>query len=110
VTGGTIESPGEDGVMNLNVLVVPHGDGFRAWTGGLLDLTADGPTPDAAVAALRAVVLTRLPRFEVHTIHLPGPLPLVEPAPDPEREAAFQGFLEELAEYRRIHNTVPDAD
>jgi hypothetical protein len=96
--------------MNLNVIVTQHADGYRAWTGGLLDLMADGPTPDAAVAALRTVVLDRLPRFEVRTIQLPDPLPLVEPEPDPERDAAFQGFLEEVAEYRRIHNTIPDDD
>jgi hypothetical protein len=96
--------------MNLNVIVIPHADGYRAWTGGLLDLTADGPTADAAVAALRAVVLDRLPRFEVRTIHVPDPLPLTDPAPDPVRDEVFRGYLESVAEYRRIHNTVPDDD
>ena len=96
--------------MNLNVIVIPRDNGFRAWAGGLLDLTADGPTPDAAVAALRAVVLDRLPKFEVRTIHVPDPLPLVERTPDPEGERVFQQYLESVAEYRRVHNTVPDAD
>lgn len=96
--------------MNLNVIVIPQGNGFRAWTGGLLDLTADGPTPDAATAALRALVVARLPKFEVRTIHLPDPPPAVVPAPDPEREQVFQEYLEGLAEYRRIHNTVPEVD
>jgi len=94
--------------MNLNVIVTPHADGYRAWTGGLLDLTADGPTPDAAVAALRAVLLARSPRFEVRTIHLPDPLPLVEPAPDPQRDADFEALRESIAEIRRVTNTVPD--
>ena len=96
--------------MNLNVIVTPHADGYRAWTGGLLDLTADGPTADAAVAALRAVLLARVPRFEVRTIHLPDPLPLAEPAPDPERDAVFQGYLEEVARIRSVTNTIPDDD
>jgi hypothetical protein len=94
--------------MNLNVIVIPHGDGYRAWTGGLLDLTADGPTPDAAVEALRARVIDRLPKFEVRTIHLPDPQPLVEPEPDPQRDADFEAYREAIAEHRRIHNTVPD--
>jgi hypothetical protein len=96
--------------MNLNVIVTPHGDGFRAWTGGLLDLTADGPTPDAAAEALRALVTARLPKFEVRTIQLPDPQPLVEPEPDPERDKMFEEYRQTLAEYRRVHNTVPDAD
>ena len=96
--------------MNLNVIVIPRDDGYRAWTGGLLDLTADGPTPEAAVAALRAVVLDRLPRFECHTIHIPDRLPLVELEPDPERDADFDALREAIAENRRVYNTVPDAD
>lgn len=96
--------------MNLNVIVVPHGDGYRAWTGGLLDLTADGPTPDAAAESLRAVVMARVPRFEVRTIHLPDPAPLVEPEPDPQRDADFDALREAIAENRRLYNTVPDVD
>ncbi|MBN9519948.1 hypothetical protein J0H58_15710 [bacterium] len=94
--------------MNLNVIIVPHESGFRAWTGGLLDLTADGPTPDAAAEALRALVIARLPKFEVRTIHVPDPLPVAERVSDPQRDADFEAFREAVEEYRRIHNTVPD--
>jgi hypothetical protein len=46
--------------VEIPVLVEPSPTGFRATTGAPLGLTADGPTADAAVAALRAAVVERL--------------------------------------------------
>jgi hypothetical protein len=46
--------------MEIPVLVEPSPTGFRATTGAPLDLSADGPTADAALAALRMLVADRL--------------------------------------------------
>src|SRR5947209_4950305 len=46
--------------MEIPVLVEPSAGGFRAVTGGPLDLSADGPTADAALAALREHIAHRL--------------------------------------------------
>jgi hypothetical protein len=95
--------------MNLVVSVAPHADGFRASTGSPLDLTADGPTADAAVDGLRGLVAARLFAGEIRTIHVPEPWLAADPTPDPQRDADFDALREAIAENRRVYNTVPDA-
>lgn len=46
--------------MEIPVFVEPTPTGFRAATGSPLPLTADGPTADAAVAAVRELLAERL--------------------------------------------------
>jgi hypothetical protein len=46
--------------MTVTILVEPTAGGFRARTGGPLDLAAEGPTGEAAVAALGGLVADRL--------------------------------------------------
>src|SRR3954470_15731550 len=46
--------------MEIPVLIEPTAGGFRATTGRPLALTADGPTADAAVAALQSQLAGRL--------------------------------------------------
>lgn len=96
--------------MNLVVSVAPHADGFRASTGGPLDLTADGPTADTAVDVLRNLIAARFQTGELRTIQVPEPWPIVEPTPDAQRDADFEAYREAIAEHRRIHNTVPGDD
>jgi hypothetical protein len=96
--------------MNLVVSVAPHADGYRACTGSPLDLTADGPTADAAVDGLRGLVAARLVAGEFRTIHVPEPWLAADPTPAPQRDADFDALREAIAENRRLHDTVPDAD
>ncbi len=100
--------------MDLVVSVAPHETGFRASTGGPLDLTADGPTADAAVDGLRGLVAARfaageLPPGETRIIHVTDVQAIVEAATRLAKNPQLDAYLEELAEYRRIHNTIPDA-
>jgi hypothetical protein len=99
--------------MNLTVSVAPHDAGFRASTGGPLNLTADGPTADAAVDALHRLVqqgLTagELPPGERRVIHVTDVRGIIEAATRLSKNPQFDSYLESLAEYRRIHNAVPD--
>ncbi len=94
--------------MELAVSVAPHAGGFRASTGGPLDLTADGPTADAAVGALRELVFDRVGTGVLRTIHVPEVERALEAAARVGENPQFDAFLEELAEHRRLHNTVPD--
>lgn len=120
--------------MELTVSVCPHEGGYRATAGGTLDLSADGPTADAAVDALRELVIDRagvgshariadLHRLRAHelaidrvgvaslqTIHGSDVDRALEAAGRVGENPQFDAFLEELAEYRRRHNTVPDAE
>ncbi|HEX4608812.1 MAG TPA: hypothetical protein VH092_11465 [Urbifossiella sp.] len=96
--------------MKFVVTVGPHAGGFQARTGGPLDLTAEGPTADDAVAALRGLIAARLRTVEYRSIDVPDPLPKADPTKDDTPDPVFNGYLEAIAEHRRIHNTVPDAD
>jgi hypothetical protein len=101
--------------MELAVSVAPVAGGFRASTGGPLDLTADGPTPDAAVDALRGLVSARFadaapPPGEVRVIHVTDVRAIVEAATRLSQNPLFDSYLESLAEYRRVSNAVPDAE
>ena len=96
--------------MDFAVSVQPVAGGFRASTGGPLDLTADGPTADAAVDAVRELVTTRLRSGELRVIHVSDVQAIVEAATRLSKNPQLRAYTEELAEYRRLHNTVPDAD
>lgn len=96
--------------MQLTAFVEPHPPGFRAFTGPPLDLTADGPTADAAVDALRPLVAARngdgdpLRTLLLHDHAVIGLAWKLGQSPD------LADFLEGLQEFRREHNTVPDPD
>ncbi|HYH65673.1 MAG TPA: hypothetical protein VD866_13335 [Urbifossiella sp.] len=96
--------------MVVPIVVGPYEAGFRARTGSPLDLTADGPTADDAVTALQSLVADRLRTVELRAIDVPDPPAPAEPAPNPVREAVFQGYLEEVARIRSVTNTIPDDD
>lgn len=85
--------------MEIPVLVEPSPTGFRASTGAPLGLTADGPTADAALAALRTAVAERiLAGAQVRTLTITGP------TPTPTRRLAenplFDDWLRAVEEYR----------
>jgi hypothetical protein len=103
--------------MEIPVLVEPSPSGFRATTGAPLGLTADGPTADAALAALRTLIAQRLRAgVQVHGISVNGPLgPLTAAGVEAILQWVREHPLSEeharaVEEYRREHNTIPDPD
>ena len=122
--------------MNIPVLVEPHPPGFRATTGGPLDLSAEGPTAEAAVDALRGLVVDRLKSggqlrtltftdvgaahpADGSTTEAGGPYRTLTAADIDAIQASakrmrenpmFEEYLQAIEEYRREHNKVPDPD
>jgi hypothetical protein len=89
--------------MEIPVLVEPSPAGFRASTGAPLGLSADGPTADAAMTALRTLVADRLHAgSQLRTLIVPGP------SPAPSRLAEnplFDDWLRAVEEYREQRDT-----
>ncbi|VTT96705.1 unnamed protein product [Gemmataceae bacterium] len=97
--------------MQLPVLVVPHPPGFRASTGGPFDLVADGPTPDAALDALRTMVVKQIPPGgQLRTLTVTDVEAIKAAAQKLGESPLFEDWVKAVEEYRREHNTVPDAD
>lgn len=96
--------------MELPVLVSPLPTGFRAATGGPLDLTADGPTPDAAVYALRVLVMGKLIGGQIRIITVSAADASSAAAQRLGENPLFEEWVQAVEEYRREHNTIPDAD
>ena len=87
--------------MQIPVLVEPHADGFRASTGSPVPLSADGPSEDAAVAALRALLADRLRAGgRLRTLTLTGPTPVLPPGPGLADNPLFDDWLAAVEEYR----------
>lgn len=95
--------------MEFPVLVAPRAAGFRASTGQPFDLAADGPTPDAAVDALRALIVTRCQSGQVRTVAVADADAIIDAARKVGESPLFEDWVREVEEYRRQHNTVPDA-
>lgn len=95
--------------MDFAVSVQPVAGGFRASTGGPLDLTADGPTPDAAVAAVRDQVVTRLRLGEIRVVRVSDLERALEAAARVGDNPELEGFLADLAESRRVQHPVSEA-
>lgn len=87
--------------MTLSILIEPHGSGFRARTGGPFDITADAPTADAAVAAVRRQLDERV---RAGVVVVPYTLPVTVTNPSPVMSLAdhplFDDFLKAIAENR----------
>ena len=96
--------------MELPVLVSPLPAGFRAATGGPLDLTADGPTPDAAVDALRALLTAKLQGAQLRTVTVGDHASVLAAARRLGESPLFEEWVQAVEEYRREHNTIPDAE
>jgi hypothetical protein len=97
--------------MEFPVLVLPQPSGFRASTGGPLDLAADGPTPDAAVAALQSLVAAKLHAGgRIRTLTVTDVDSIQAAARKVGGSPLFEDWVKAVEEYRLQHNTVPDAD
>lgn len=96
--------------MELNVYIEPSNGGFRAITGGPLDLSADGATVDAAADALQQLVAARLRAGQLRTLTVTGVDPILSAARNVGQNPLFEDWVREIDEYRRLHNTPADAD
>lgn len=95
--------------MELPVLVQPQSSGFRASTGGPLDLSADGPTPDAAMTALRSLVAAKLHAGgQIRTLTVTDADSIQAAARKVGESPLFEDWVQAVEEYRRQNNTVPD--
>ena len=85
--------------MSISILVEPTVNGFRANTGGPLDLTADGATTHDAIEALRAKIAARF-QYGARIVNLPmppaPPIPTLPLAANP----MFEDFLKAVEDYR----------
>jgi hypothetical protein len=97
--------------MELPVLILPQPTGFRASTGGPLDLSADGSTPDAALAALKSLVTSKLqPGGQIRSLSVTDIDSIQTTARKVGASPLFEEWVQAVEEYRQQHNTVPDAD
>jgi len=96
--------------MELPVLVLPHPPGFRATTGGPLDLVADGPTPDAAMDALKTLVTEKVRPGQLRKLTVTDIDTMLASAAKLGASPLFEDWVKAVEEYRREHNTIPDAD
>jgi hypothetical protein len=96
--------------MELPVLVSPQVNGFRASTGGPFNLSADGLTADAAMDALRTVVVAKLQSGEIRTLTISDFDVTRATARRLGENPLFEDWVKAVEEYRREHNTIPDAE
>jgi len=96
--------------MELPILVLPQSTGFRASTGAPLDLTADGPTPDAAVDALRSLLTAKLQGGQIRTVSVTDVASIQAAARKLGESPLFEDWVQAVEEYRRQHNTIPDTE
>jgi hypothetical protein len=96
--------------VELPVLVLPLPSGFRASSGSPFNLIADGPTPDAAVDALRVQLAANLRGGQLRTVTVTDPDSVRAAARKLGENPLFEDWVRAVAEYRQQHNTVPDAE
>lgn len=96
--------------MELPVLITPQPSGFRATTGEPFSLSADGPTPDAAMNALRSVVVAKFHCGEIRTLTLSDADVTRNLARRLGANPLFEDWVQAVEEYRREHNTIPAAE
>ena len=96
--------------MELPVFIQPMGNGFRAITGGPLDLTADGATAEDAAYALQQLVAARIRAGQLRTLSVTAIDPIVSAARAVGQNPLFEDWVREIDEYRRLNNAPADAD
>ncbi len=97
--------------MQIPILVEPvPGRGFRASDGGPFALTAEGPTPEEAVAKLREQIGRRMTAgARVQTLDLPGhEHPWAKGAGMFKDDPLFDEWQQAIAEYRRQADAEPE--
>lgn len=90
--------------MSISILVEPRNPGYRAKTGGPLDLVADAATVPDAVAAVRAQIADRLGRGAVLIEQSIAPLPPVAVMPLADNPL-FDDWLKAVEIYREQSDT-----
>ena len=94
--------------MSISILVEPATNGYRAITGGPLDLVAEAATASAAVAAVQAKIAARL-QSGARIVELPVP----PKSPIPELPLAenplLDQFLAAVEEYRNQRDAEDQA-
>ena len=97
--------------MDIPVFVTPHPSGFQARMGSPFDHAAEGPTADTALAALRAQLAAKIHGgCSVRSIQINDVDSIQAAALKLGQSPLFEEWEKEVAEYRRLYNTVPDAD
>ena len=90
--------------MSISILVEPGAYGFRAAAGSPLDLSAEGDSPAAAVAALRGKIANRLSGgailIEQSVSNPVSPVPVLPLAENPH----FDDWLVAIGEYRKARD------
>jgi hypothetical protein len=98
--------------MEIPVLIEPvAGNGFRAQGGAPLALSAEGGTPDEALAKLRELLCSRLAAgAQIVSLELPQAAhPLAQFAGTLQRDDPLvQAWKESMAEYRQKVEEDPD--
>jgi hypothetical protein len=85
--------------MSISILVEPAENGYRAITGGPLDLVAEAPTISDAVTALRAKIAKRVRDGAIlieQTTAPSSPVPVLPLADNP----LFDDWLRAVEDYR----------
>lgn len=85
--------------MSISILVEPAENGYRAITGGPLDLVAEGPTISDAVSTLRAKIARRVQDGAIlieQTVAPSSPVPVLPLADNP----LFDDWLRAVEDYR----------
>lgn len=92
--------------MTISILVEPSQVGFRATTGGPLELSAEAASPAEAVNALQEKIAHRLERGAIlidHPVHPPRPpIPVVPLSENP----LLGAWLEAVETYRTERETL----
>jgi hypothetical protein len=90
----------EVAAMTISILVEPSQAGFRATTGGPLDLSAEAASAAEAVTALQAEIDSRFKHGAIlvhHAVPAPqAPIPLIPLAENP----LFDSWQEAIQKYR----------
>src|ERR1700722_686891 len=96
--------------MTISILVEPIPVGFRATTGGPLELSADAPSAAEAVNALQEMIAGRLERGAIlidHPVHPPRPpIPVLSLSENP----LFDAWLAAVETYRAERETLETAN
>jgi hypothetical protein len=115
--------------MEIVIFVEPLPTGYRASTQSPIPLTALGPSADEAVAALRAVLVEwmqtsgQVRALVLETAETNGSggksvtgrtnrtvEELIESSQRLAADPQFNRWVQEVEEYRRANNTIPDPD
>jgi hypothetical protein len=92
--------------MTISILVEPSQVGFRAMTGGPLELSADAASAAEAVSALQEMIAGRLERGAIlidHPVHPPRPpIPVLSLSENP----LFDAWLAAVETYRAERETL----